>query len=189
MVHTSGGVERLVLAESLYKTVRTRVHENITGRHQNYTRNMQIMQKHFYRPKMKEQLKQMELDCLVCATEKSQGRLYQYYGEKQIPHASRETWHIDYAGLYNDSRAKYLLLITDALTLFTVLLAVQDRSAKILTEAFERHVVSIFGAKNVYADNELSLNSTQFQEYCAQNCITINHCNPYSAFSNQAQDG
>ena len=59
------------------------------------------------------------------------------------------------------------------------------REANELLRAFQKNIIKTFGKpSSIYADNEPSLLSNVFTEFCNEHNIEINTCSPHSAFSN-----
>ena len=185
LLHETNGQQKFVIPQSLFTIVQNSLHHQIWGRHQPAEKMYQILTKHFYLPGLMATLKRIVTSCMVCNTTKLKNTKRQNFGKKKLPLANREMWMADIGGGYEEGPAKYFVIFVDALTLFSVAVAIPNKNTDTLLNAFIEHIINIFGTPNYfYSDNEPAFDSNEFKEYCSTEDITILHAAPYASFSN-----
>ena len=185
LLHETDGQQKFVIPQSLFTIVQNSLHHQIWGRHQPAEKMYQILTKHFYLPGLMTILKRIVTGCMVCNTTKLKNTKRQVFGKKKLPLANREMWMADIGGGYEEGPAKYFVIFVDALTLFSVAVAIPNKNADTLLNAFIEHIINIFGTPNYfYSDNEPAFDSNEFKDYCTTEEITILHAAPYASFSN-----
>ena len=185
LLHNTNGQDKFVIPQSLFTIIQNSLHHQIWGRHQPADKMYQILTKHFYLPGLMAILKRIVSACMICNTTKLQNTKRQVFGKKLLPLANREMWMADIGGGYEDGNTKYFIIFVDALTLFSVSVAISNKNTETLLNAFTTHIINIFGTPNYfYSDNEPAFDSNEFKNYCISENIEIMHAAPYASFSN-----
>ena len=151
-------VEKIVLPTVLKQEIWQAFHCSQFGGHYGYLKTLEKIRKGYWWPRMATEVKQMVDKCGTCRACKNPPGYKKGHAKFQtieVPDVPNERVHMDLFGpLKVSSRGKkYVLVVTDAFTKYVEVVAIPDKTAEVVAEAFfERWVCRYSVPKKVVTD-------------------------------------
>ena len=153
----SGEYLRLLLPRNFITQVLQMAHDSPLGGHRDFRRTLDRIKLSFVWPKMEADIRRYISHCHSCQTTQQPQHQTTHTPLHPLPTTKRfnERVHMDLLGpLKSSTRNKYILVITDAFTKFTVLRAIPNKSAPTVAKHFYDGWITLFSAPaSILTDN------------------------------------
>ena len=161
---------RIVLPENLTYPIIFNLHYSTLGAHASRSRVLQAIVAMFFKPKLYTQVKEILMRCRSCKFAIFQPKPSTLAAGRQMaPCFPRACFAWDLATdlPVTKNGNRHILIGVDHFSRFVILAGIPSRNAAAILHAFKTHWLPAFGAPLVIrSDNELSLGSTAFQNFC-----------------------
>ena len=186
LIQSRNNSEKIILPEALFDAIFAMNHYSILGRHMAFTKLEKQVTSQYFHPELKTKLKALTQGCYLCLTMKKLKEPRITYGKKNYATTPRSEWLCDLIdGLPPCQSYKYIIIFTDAFSLYSNIVSIKNKEAKTICQAFDHHVIKCFGIPTkIYSDNEPGIKSEIFSNYCEELGIQITNSAPHSPFSN-----
>lgn len=176
---------RLWLPRSLQSTVVKLVHFN--SGHAGFARTLALMRDRFIFPQIYTLTKALVISCEHCQKYKRIGTALTNHRQLYDQDINVfQVVHIDFIGqLPSANSKKYVMVIVDRLTGYTVLTPLSSLSADLVCESFERDFIRYFGCPAVLiSDNASTFTGHVFQHFLTKHNIKWSPISAYYSASN-----
>lgn len=178
----------LVVPMALKPFIIHQCHDAATALHQGRDRTLTRARASFIWYKMADYIQTYVRTCSVCIRSKHAPRKAQARRRSYVPGSPFERVALDIFGPVSPisaSGARYVLVIRDLFSRFTVMVALPDQSAKSVAEAMLKHWVSVFGAADsVHSDQGSCFEAALYKEFCRLFELHKSRCTTYHPIAN-----
>jgi hypothetical protein len=184
--------KRICLPESLLNHQLFIHHYSIWGMHKSKDKMLADISQYYFHPDLKEKIAEYTSKCYFCIFASKIPGPSQAYGIGHRAHMPRAMWYFDIASGFNEVDGyRYVYLVTDQFSLFTILIAAKTKSSNEIQHAFTEKVMAVFGVPEALrSDRETALsNSDSFTEYAQRHAIKMLLTAAHSPFSNGLSEG
>lgn len=157
-----------IIPDSLLETAYRVIHEDTTAGHPGFERTMKAFKRNFYHHKEEAKIKELTTTCVLCTRAKATSKQVNI-GRYPIPHRPFHTISSDILGPLpiTTSGNKYILVVRDYTTRYTILTPLKQKDSISIIEAF-RAVYSHYGSSRILVtDNAQEFLSEQVTKFCA----------------------
>lgn len=179
-------IKRLVVPKTLVKVYVEHFHCNI-GAHEGVRRTINRIKKHLFWCNMSSDIKKILGKCFICKRGKPDHNPKNVMGKFPTPTMPFQRLHIDILGPLpvSKSKFKYLLVIIDAFSHYTVIEPIRFKTSDTVCSIVQNKILNQFQKPNlIVCDQGTEFTASQFQNFCKSNDIEIFYCSPYHHASN-----
>ncbi len=181
----------VVLPESLRSMVLLAAHNTLVSGHGGVDRTKERLFMSYYWPGIHEQTKRYVADCQVCQMAKGRKPPPMPLNSLAMCDRPNERVHLDCFGPLKTSEGgnKMVLIITDAFTKWTEIVAMEDKSAASVSKAFfEKWIVKFSVPLVIVTDRGREFNNEMMNKLCDYLGIDHNLTSPYHPQSNSSAE-
>ena len=166
-VRTIKTEECIVVPEILQNPLLMLAH-NYSG-HNGFRRTYNALKRQYYWPGMRKHILKHCKACHQCSLQ-NQGPAELEFGHFNIPSVPMEFICMDLVGPISPQTSKgnkYMLTVIDMLTGYTIAVAISDKRAETVCQAYRDHVYCIFGGSSrILTDNGTEFRSKEMKQIC-----------------------
>ena len=176
----------MVLPTNLLPILRNALHYSIMGNHSSTDIMYRKLKEHYFHPKLRDKLKEIGENCVLCAINKPSYGKQLSFGEKNYPKAPRIGYSFDIACGYPAINSyKYIYLYLDEFTGYCICVPAKTKSSQEILKSLKENVVKYFDyPQYLFSDREGALHSKEIKSYCETHNMELRSTPGYSPFSN-----
>ena len=163
------GPPKLVLPRQLWSTAVSQAHDHVTAGHGGQCRTLIRVRTRFFFPRMREYVSRWVRTCKICQRRKGPTQKAKAPLQRYLIGAPCERVATDLMGPFTESDRgnKWILVIGDYFTKYSVAIPLQDITSKTVAEALINYWVSYFGVPyELHSDRGTQYESHLFHEVC-----------------------
>ena len=184
LILKKGDADKLMLPANLLDAIIASKHFSLYGCHAPHSTLMLDISRHYWRPNLHELIKQKTRNCTLCNIAKKHSTPHMTLGTKTYPSRLSE-WAFDcMGGLPQCNGKSYIFVFVCSLTLYTFLYAASNKTSHQILSAFKQLITAFGPIKSLYSDQDPSIYSTKFKDYCDDRQIKLHSTAPHSAWGN-----
>ena len=145
------------------------VHCTRIGNHQGTHRTLEFLRLRFFWYGMAEQIREFIKQCVVCQQAKILNKTPRTPMQALGAGFPNERVNVDFCGPFGDreSRVRYILVMCDTFTKFTVAIPTKDMTAQTAVNVFVERWINILGAPyEIHSDRGASFTAATWREFC-----------------------
>ena len=139
--------------------------------HNGFRRTYNALKRQYYWPGMRKHILKHCKSCHQCSLQ-NQGPGELEFGHFNVPSVPMEFICMDLVGPITPQTSKgnkYMLTIIDMLTGYTIAVAIPDKRAETVCQAYRDHVYCVFGGSSrILTDNGTEFRSKEMQQICSE---------------------
>ena len=139
--------------------------------HNGFRRTYNALKRQYYWPGMRKQILKHCKSCHQCSLQ-NQGPGELEFGHFNVPSVPMEFICMDLVGPITPQTSKgnkYMLTVIDMLTGYTIAVAIPDKRAETVCQAYRDHVYCVFGGSSrILTDNGTEFRSKEMKQICSE---------------------